>query len=503
MSAVTSEIDGNIQSQNIKNGVTILGVTGNYSGTTPTLITKNITQNGTYNASSDSADGYSQVTVNVSGGGGGGLSRNYIVDGRGTLIPDPNNGFMGLGGATDVCGYAFARAYVENYNVTGTLDLSSLEKVSGEYAFYRAFMNCTNISNIDFSSLEKIDGEYAFYEAFAYCYDISGTIDLSSLLFVFGGETLCNMFYCCENITNVDLSNLQYIGDSSCGGMLAECTSLETVDLSNLYYIRPYGLSSTFVSTPELSSVSFDSLFLIDSYGLSWSFVYSGLQEIRFPKLAIIYDGGLNGAFSGGNVQHIYFPALADYSIRSTNVFGTNFLGSEDDGRIDGCTIHFPSNFDPELANPSYDITTLDSYPNFGGTNTVLAFDLPATTDGYLDCNISNFCKDNQYSYALQYVYGLSEVHFSEMTRAPIEFGSVFYWMFNGCSDLHSVNFDVLTEEDLSDGTYVFNNLLSNCSNVTVHFPSNLQYIMASWPDVISGFGGANTTVLFDLPSTE
>ena len=37
----------------------------------PTLITKSITQNGTYNASSDNADGYSSVTVNVSGGGGG------------------------------------------------------------------------------------------------------------------------------------------------------------------------------------------------------------------------------------------------------------------------------------------------------------------------------------------------------------------------------------------------------------------------------------------------
>lgn len=37
----------------------------------PTLITKNITANGTYNASSDSADGYSSVTVNVSGGGSG------------------------------------------------------------------------------------------------------------------------------------------------------------------------------------------------------------------------------------------------------------------------------------------------------------------------------------------------------------------------------------------------------------------------------------------------
>lgn len=35
-----------------------------------TLITKNITANGTYNASSDNADGYSSVTVNVPSGGG-------------------------------------------------------------------------------------------------------------------------------------------------------------------------------------------------------------------------------------------------------------------------------------------------------------------------------------------------------------------------------------------------------------------------------------------------
>lgn len=37
----------------------------NVSGSSPTLITKNITQNGTYNASGDNADGYSAVTVAV------------------------------------------------------------------------------------------------------------------------------------------------------------------------------------------------------------------------------------------------------------------------------------------------------------------------------------------------------------------------------------------------------------------------------------------------------
>lgn len=41
---------------------------GGGGGSTPVLITKSITQNGTYNASSDNADGYSAVTVAVSGG---------------------------------------------------------------------------------------------------------------------------------------------------------------------------------------------------------------------------------------------------------------------------------------------------------------------------------------------------------------------------------------------------------------------------------------------------
>ena len=43
-------------------------IVGTMSGGSATLITKSITANGTYNASSDSADGYSSVTVNVSGG---------------------------------------------------------------------------------------------------------------------------------------------------------------------------------------------------------------------------------------------------------------------------------------------------------------------------------------------------------------------------------------------------------------------------------------------------
>lgn len=61
--------DANLVAGNIKKNTTIFGVTGTYEGSgSATLVTKSITENGIYNASSDNADGYSQVTVNVSGG---------------------------------------------------------------------------------------------------------------------------------------------------------------------------------------------------------------------------------------------------------------------------------------------------------------------------------------------------------------------------------------------------------------------------------------------------
>jgi len=48
-----------------------------------------------------------------------------------------------------------------------------------------------------------------------------------------------------------------------------------------------------------------------------------------------------------------------------------------------------------------------------------------------------------------------------------------------------------------------FMSMLSGCSDVIVHFPSNLQEVIGDWDDVINGFDGTNTTVLFDLPATE
>ncbi len=68
---------------------------------------------------------------------------------------------------------------------------------------------------------------------------------------------------------------------------------------------------------------------------------------------------------------------------------------------------------------------------------------------------------------------------------------------------LTSVSFPALKSTSFGSYTNQFNNMLSGVTGCTVHFPSNLQSVIGSWADVTNGFGGTNTTVLFDLPATE
>lgn len=74
-----------------------------------------------------------------------------------------------------------------------------------------------------------------------------------------------------------------------------------------------------------------------------------------------------------------------------------------------------------------------------------------------------------------------------------------FRQAFYGCSHLTSVSFPALTASSFGSYTNQFDNMLSGCTGVTVHFPEAIQSTIGSWASVTAGFGGTNTTVLFDL----
>lgn len=96
-----------------------------------TLITKSITANGTYNASSDSADGYSQVTVTVPTGSSG------LTFETGTYEPSANTAGEKILFAN---AHSEAPVFVNMVDATGTADTTSNTNMEFMwYDFYKLY----------------------------------------------------------------------------------------------------------------------------------------------------------------------------------------------------------------------------------------------------------------------------------------------------------------------------------------------------------------------------
>ena len=91
----------------------------------------------------------------------------------------------------------------------------------------------------------------------------------------------------------------------------------------------------------------------------------------------------------------------------------------------------------------------------------------------------------------------LASVNLSSLT--DIGASRVFQNAFEGCTSLSTLSFPALTASSFGSNTDQFFKMLRGVTGCTVHFPAAIQSTIGSWRDVTNGFGGTNTTVLFDL----
>lgn len=138
-----------------------------------TLITKNITQNGTYNASSDNADGYSQVVVNVSGGGGGGdFIRSLFVSGSYSVNRDGDKDIITLNIANSdptTVGIIFV----------ATEETVSIKYISGSggtpqsgtcaYNSYMPYTISQGSGRLSYNNYTAIDQEFSYQGTYIFC----------------------------------------------------------------------------------------------------------------------------------------------------------------------------------------------------------------------------------------------------------------------------------------------------------------------------------------------
>lgn len=105
------------------------------------------------------------------------------------------------------------------------------------------------------------------------------------------------------------------------------------------------------------------------------------------------------------------------------------------------------------------------------------------------------------FSSAFRGCKSLTTVSFPSL--ATLTGASAFGNAFSQCTSLTSLSFPALTSNSFGSNNNQFTSMLSGVRGCTVHFPSNIQSTIRSWSSVTEGFGGAHTTVLFDLPATE
>lgn len=221
-----------------------------------------VTENGTYSA--PAGQGYTPVTVNVSGSGGITMDdvamRNF---GRSINIPT----------ASEVSAYAFY-SYVPNPAISFTLTAPNVEVVRA-YAFvscmYLASVSLPNVSSVSshaFNGCTSIVG-FSFPELISVAQNAFGNCKSASYLYAPKLTTIgqtaftsnsslatvdiqaCtsignSAFQACSKLSQVSLPNISYIGNKAFSG----CVRLTSVDLTGVSAVPSLGGSQPFYSTP-------------------------------------------------------------------------------------------------------------------------------------------------------------------------------------------------------------------------------------------------------------
>lgn len=265
----------------LEDDITLVDVTSGGGGT---LGTKTITQNGTYNATDDDLDGYSAVTVNVSGGITPTGTKQISITENGTITEDVTNYAsaeitVAVSGGIDVDGIA------TNTEPSGTIALTatSIQKYAFAYKPITdisapnvtqlnqgAFSNCRSLASVSFPSVRNIYSSNVFEQCRA----------LTTLVFPSLVSTQANNIVVgCSNLTTVDIGpNFS----SVLANVFAQANKLATLILRKSDAIVTLANVSAFTNTPfrgynSLVGTVYVPTALIESYktATNWSTLYN------------------------------------------------------------------------------------------------------------------------------------------------------------------------------------------------------------------------------------
>ena len=274
--------------------------------------------------------------------------------------------YQGSGGYSEIPSYQINNGILSRRTVVlnGT-EFSNVTSIAN-YGLSYIFFNNSNVSGtVNFSNVTSI-GNYGMQNAFTNT-GITGTVNLSSLTSV--GDSGMENAFTGANITGINLSSLTSVSSNALYNTFAANSITGTVDLSSITSIGDRGMSDCFAYNSGITSVDLSSLQTIVNSGLSSAFSETQITSISFNSLVNISFSGMQGLGRGmTSLQSLYFPAITSSTVEDYS------FEMMLDWESDGVTVHFPSNMQSVMQNWN----SVSS--GFNGTNTVILFDLPATS---------------------------------------------------------------------------------------------------------------------------
>lgn len=300
------------------------------------------------------------------------------------------------------------------------------------------------------------------------------------------GHDALNRSFVGSGITSLDLSGVTTVEDYGLYGVCRECSSISSIDLADIVTVGNYGMEEAFRLCREYTgSIDLSSVTTIGTYGMAYAFAgCSKMTSLDMSGLVTLAPQSIYG--SGYCLAYLCYQCSRLTSVDFSNLeyiepYGENTLNSAFYGCYSLTNVNFSK------------LKYIKSKNAFQRTFTNCSGLTTADFSGLEEIGTGSA------TYVMQYAFdgcrNLTTVKFDNVKK--ILGNQPLSYAFKGCTSLTTLSFPSLS--DVGTYTNQFNSMLSGCSGVTVHFPAAMQSTIGSWSSVTGGFGGRNTTVLFDL----